>query len=290
MEEAFVETSPNLGLPTGLKVKAGRALWNVGYLNEHHAHTDDFTNRPLPYRVFLNKAFNDDGAQISYVLPTSFYSEIGGGSFAGNDFPFGEGDGSGSYLAYLRFGGDIGANQNWRAGFSNLSGQAKGGRSSNEDLVSFVGKTKLYIADFRYNFAPDGNVKNKSLTLQGEYFLRDEDGTYEDSNFGSGVVDFAGKSSGFYLQSTYKFKPNWRLGLRYSQLNAPKTPNALIGSVLDSAGFNPKELSLMLDWSNSEFSTIRLQLTQEEFERNERGNQIILQYVMSFGAHSSHNY
>jgi hypothetical protein len=92
------------------------------------------------------------------------------------------------------------------------------------------------------------------------------------------------------LQSTYKFKPNWRLGLRYSQLNAPKTPNALIGSVLDSAGFNPKELSLMLDWSNSEFSTIRLQLTQEEFERNERGNQIILQYVMSFGAHSSHNY
>ena len=64
-----------------MSVKAGRAFWTLGYLNEHHSHTDDFADRPLPYRVFFNQAFNDDGAEVSYVLATDFYSEIGGGLF-----------------------------------------------------------------------------------------------------------------------------------------------------------------------------------------------------------------
>ena len=42
----------------GLNIKAGRAFWTLGYLNEHHAHADDFADRPLPYRAYLNKAFN----------------------------------------------------------------------------------------------------------------------------------------------------------------------------------------------------------------------------------------
>ena len=50
-------------------------------MNEHHAHTDDFADCPLPYRAFLNKAYNDDGLEVSHVLPTDFYTEIGGGVF-----------------------------------------------------------------------------------------------------------------------------------------------------------------------------------------------------------------
>jgi hypothetical protein len=108
LEEAFIRTSPGFGLPTGLEIKAGRAFWNLGYLNSHHAHTDDFSDRPLTHRAFLNKSFNDDGAQLSYVLPTDIYLEIGGGSFRGDDFPFGGGDGVGSYSAYGKIGDDIG--------------------------------------------------------------------------------------------------------------------------------------------------------------------------------------
>ena len=113
LEEAYVETTPGLGLPTGLSLKAGRAFWKIGYLNEHHVHTDDFADRPLPYRVFVNKAFNDDGIQASYILPTDFYAEIGGGSYRGDDFPLGGGDGNSNHSAYLRVGGDISENQNW---------------------------------------------------------------------------------------------------------------------------------------------------------------------------------
>ena len=110
VEEAFIQTRPELGLPSGLTLKAGRAFWNIGYLNEHHTHEDDFTDRPLPYRAFLNKAFNDDGVEASYLLPTDFYTQIGGGIFRGNDFPAGTPSGANAdnYSLYVRIGGDIG--------------------------------------------------------------------------------------------------------------------------------------------------------------------------------------
>ncbi|MDA0901939.1 MAG: hypothetical protein O3B09_00820 [Proteobacteria bacterium] len=292
LEEAFVMTTPGLGLPTGLEIKAGRSFWKLGYLNEHHAHTDDFADRPLPYRAFLNRAYNDDGVQLSYLLPTDFFAEIGGGTFRGGDYPFGEGDGTGQYLAYARFGGDLSENQNIRIGLSVLSGEATGddGRVGNEDEVKFIGKTDLYAFDLRYNFAPTGNAKNQELILQGEYFLRDEEGTYEDTDVSTGKVDFDGKASGWYAQAVYKFHPQWRVGARYSQLISPRTPVGLKDSALDANGHNPESYTAMIDWTNSEFSRIRVQYTHEEVAANQHDNQVVLQYIMSFGAHGAHIY
>ena len=74
LEEAYIQTLPGAGWPEGMRVKAGRALWTFGYLNEQHRHGDDFVDRPLPYRTFLDGAYNDDGAELSIVLPTDLYS------------------------------------------------------------------------------------------------------------------------------------------------------------------------------------------------------------------------
>jgi hypothetical protein len=294
LEEAFIKTKPGFGLPTGLEIKAGRAFWNIGYLNEHHAHTDDFADRPLPYRAFLNKSFNDDGVQVSYVLPTDFYAEIGGGSFRGDDFPFGEGDGTGSYSAYATIGGDIGDNQSWKLGVSALSGEAKNGRVTNEEEIdggiTFTGESDLYIADLRYTFAPTGNAKNQELTLQGEYFHREESGSYRIGDESQPENALDQDTSGWYLQTVYKFKPQWRVGLRYSKLNSDNVTAALAGSELDAQNHNPQSYSAMIDWTNSEFSRVRLQYNHEELANNNHDNHVILQYVMSFGAHSAHKY
>ncbi len=61
LEEAYLSALPGAGLPGGMGIKFGRALWAIGYLNEQHAHTDDFADRPLPYRVFMDHSYNDDG-------------------------------------------------------------------------------------------------------------------------------------------------------------------------------------------------------------------------------------
>ena len=292
LEEAYVQTLPGAGLPDGLSVKAGRAFWTLGYLNEHHSHSDDFVDRPLPNRVFLNNSFNDDGVEVSYILPTDVYAEIGGGAFRGDDFPFGEADGGGigAWSAFFRVGNDIGLDKSWRLGAYILSGEAEGGRASNEDTITFVGDSDLYVADVRYTWAPTGNAREKELILQGEVFVRDEDGSYEDAEAGTGLIAFDDSVSGWYAQAIYKFDPRWRFGLRYSQLEAPDVPAGLVGSALDASGHDAKTYSAMLDWTNSEFSRIRFQYNREELSDGEEDDQFILQYIMSLGAHGAHKY
>ena len=126
VEEAWIGTLPGAGLPGGMRIKAGRALWTLGYLNEFHAHADDFADRPLPYRVYLDNHWNDDGVEFSWVLPTDLYAEIGGGIFRGSDTPFGGStDGFDARSAYARIGGDIGSNSAWRIGAYVLDGKSR---------------------------------------------------------------------------------------------------------------------------------------------------------------------
>lgn len=293
MEEAYFQTLPGAGLPDGSSLKAGRAFWTLGYLNEHHVHEDDFTDRPLPYRAFLNKSYNDDGIEVSYVLPTDLYAELGGGVFRGDDFPFGNAEGASIdvWSGYGRLGGDIGANQSWRIGAYALVGETgDDGRESNEGAVTFVGDTSLYAADLRYTWAPTGNPRQQELILQGEYFYRDEDGDYEDSDAGTGSVAFDDDDSGWYAQTVYKFRPQWRVGARYSRLDPASTPAGLVGSALDADGHDPYAVALMADWTHSEFSRLRLQYNYEELSDNQEDNQFILQYIMSLGAHGAHKY
>ena len=73
-------------------------------------------------------------------------------------------------------------------------------------------------------------------------------------------------------------------------MSAPNVPAGLAGSTLDAGGHNPKAYAAMMDWTNSEFSRIRLQYNHEKLTRGLNDNQFILQYVMSIGAHGAHKY
>jgi hypothetical protein len=61
-------------------------------------------------------------------------------------------------------------------------------------------------------------------------------------------------------------------------------------STIDGDGFNPSQTDIMFDWTNSEYSRIRLQIGQEEVAPGANDDSIILQYIMSFGAHGAHKY
>lgn len=290
LEEAYFQTLANSGLPNGVRITGGKKFWTMGYLNEHHAHADDFADRPLPNRIYLNKAFNDEGVEVNYVLPTDkLFVEVGGGLFRGRDFPGGNGSGSDSYSAFGRIGGDIGSNQSWRVGAYTLQADVHS-RSSNESNVTFSGESDLYVADLRYTWAPTGNPRSSELILQGEYFSRREDGTYNDSEAGTGTIAFDDDSTGFYAQGVYKFNPSWRAGVRYSKMFPAEAPSGLSGSAVDASGHDPMALSFMTDWTNSEFGRIRAQFNKEELSNGQHDSQFILQYIFSIGAHGAHAY
>ena len=133
LEEAYFQTLPGLGLPEELTVTAGRKQWSFGYLNERHADEGDFADLPLPYRAFLDGAYNDDGVQISLALPGDVRTEVGGGLFRGDDRPFGGSDnGLRAFSAYARVGGDMGRDSSWGIGVSLLSSEAVGGGGGHE--------------------------------------------------------------------------------------------------------------------------------------------------------------
>ena len=154
----------------------------------------------------------------------------------------------------------------------------------------FTGDTTLYVTDFRYSLAPTGNVREQELTLQAELFARSEDGTYNIDS--GGENQFNGTSYGWYVQSVYKFNARWRAGLRYSQMETPGVPTALIGTDLDGQGFDPTSVAVMADWTNSEFSRIRWQFNQDKLASGSGStdNQFTLQYIISIGAHGAHKF
>lgn len=287
LEEAFIET---LGLPHGLNLKFGRLFASLGYLNENHSHTDNFINRPLPNQAFLGGQYNDDGVELSVVLPTTLYVKFGGGIFRGGDFPAGgsANGGVGAFTAFLRLGGDIGAETTWRLGLSYLHADANGretgqGLEDIFDLLDFTGNTDLVIIDGKLQWSPHGNTTRRYVTLQGEYMFRAQDGAFND-------IAYHGNDSGFYVEGIYKFARGWRTGYRYAQLTPESViPAGLIGTLVDGMGLNPKTHSFMIDWSRNEFSTLRIQFTREN-SRFLTDNRFFIQFIMSIGAHGAHNY
>jgi len=54
--------------------------------------------------------------------------------------------------------------------------------------------------------------------------------------------------------------------------------------------YNPTRNTLMLDWSPTEFSRIRLQLASDKSRFGVTDRQLLLQYIYSLGAHGAHTF
>ncbi len=279
LEESYIQT---LQLPAGLTAKGGRFFSRMGYLNEFHAHADDFVDRPLAYRALLGgKQYGDDGVQLRWLAPTDLFVELGAEAFRGNGFPGGGGahGGVGTWTVFSHIGGDIGDSLSYRTGLSYLDTEARD-RETGDGPDTYSGNSRLIVADFVLKWAPHGNPKNTNLKLQAEYLQRKETGTFNGD-------DYAGKQHGYYVQGAWQFMPNWRTALRYDRLSADNSGAAVAGSALDDQGHQPQRYSALLEFDRSEFSRLRLQYNRDE-SGPEADNQLFLNYVFNLGAHGAH--
>ncbi|MEN9902844.1 MAG: hypothetical protein RL651_1508 [Pseudomonadota bacterium] len=313
-EELFAET---LGLPGGTKVKAGKYWSSVGYLNDKHPHEWDFVDLPLVYKQVFGGQLNETGAQLSWIAPTDNMLFKFGGEIAQGSNGYGESFNS-NYnqnkprlgTLYAKTGGDIGDSHSWQGGLSWVRSTTGSGASANQATytlsntndVNFTGGNTTWIADFVYRWAPFGNPTSQNLKIQGEMFWNKQSGSMT-SNYNCAETEgqclqgsnFAQNQQGFYTQGIYQFIPKWRAGYRYDRVfngtNSFGLPaEALAGSQIQS-GWDPYRNTIMMDWANSEYSLIRLQLARDNaFGPGIYNNAIYLQYIMSLGAHGSHKY
>ncbi len=276
VEEAFIDTT---SLPYGLSLRAGRFYSGIGYLNSHHTHTDSFFDRPLVYQAFLANQYADDGVQLRWIAPTSLFLEVGTELFRGDRYPSGgaQHGGIGARTLFAHVGGSAGSDNEWLAGVSMLKTKAAGADDG------FSGDSTLYIADGTWKWAPQGNFKDGGVTVRGEYFYDDRDGTFTDPTRDLISSIWKGQRRGVYLEGVYRFNRTWDIGYRYDKLWADAH------GPLASA-FDPWRHSAELTWRNSEFSLIRLQLSHDKPNGNDSDNAISLQYQTSLGAHGAHKF
>jgi hypothetical protein len=287
LEEAWVET---LKMPAGLAIRMGRFLSDIGYLNDRHFHSWDFADLPLAYEAFLGGQYGDDGLQFRWLAPTDFYLEAAAEVLRGGSYPAAGKPNSmvGSTTLSLKTGGDVGFSNSWQAGLSWLHADAYERPSGDEDNpIVFTGETDVYIVDFVWKWSPNGNFREKNLTIQAEYLWRNEDGYYALEN--SPGLPWDNGSSGWYAQAVYQPFPRWRVGARIDRLHGDLPGVDWEGTPLYPLGNNPKRYSVMADWSNSEFSRLRFQYNHDQ-ATGVTDNQFALQYIFSIGAHGAHTF
>jgi hypothetical protein len=296
VEEAYVQTT---SLDNGFALKAGRFFSGIGYLNAQHAHTWDFVDNPLAYQAMLGTQYGDDGMQLTWLAPLDQYLELGAELGRGRTYPGSDSNRNGAGMAALfaHTGGDVGASHSWRAGLSVLGAKADDqsllatDAAGNAVTNAFSGRTRVWVADAIWKWAPEGNATRTSFKLQGEYLHGTRSGNlvYDVGNVASADA-YRVVQSGWYVQGVYQFMPRWRVGLRTEALDAGAPDYGLNAAFLAASGYRPHKNTLMLDFSASEFSRVRLQFAQDRAREGVVDNQLFLQYQMSLGAHGAHSY
>lgn len=292
VEEAYFQT---LALAPGLTLRGGRFFSGIGYLNERHAHTWDFADNPLSYQVFLETQFAQEGLQLKWLAPLERYLEVGAEIGNGRGFPASDAarNDLGSGALYAHTGGDVGDSHSWRAGASWLAAWPRARAFDTTDITGaqisnrFSGTSHLAILDAVWKWAPQGNAVQRNVILQGEYFMRRERGDLSSSAVTSA---YTSAQSGGYVQALFQFVRYWRVGARAEQLESGQVDFGALASGMDNTRYRVRKYSVMIDFSPSEFSRLRLQLARDGSRANATDNQLVLHYQMSLGAHGAHTF
>jgi hypothetical protein len=303
VEEGYVQ---NTGTIQGVTLKFGRMLSGFGYLNEIHAHAWDFVDAPLVHQAFFGGKLQEDGLQARWLAPTPVFVELGVETGRGTAFPGSDRNTNGvnSAMVFAHLGDDVGVSSSYRIGASYRTTKAQDRAYDDVDSAgapvvnAFTGDAKIWGLDVVWKWAPNGNTVDRNFKFQAEYLHRSEDGTLA---FDTAARNLSGvyrsKQSGWYVQGAYQFRPRWRVGLRYEQLDSGNATVGLIRPGALTAGDfpliasnEPKRSTAMIDFSPSEFSRLRLQVAHDDVRFNEADNLFVLQYLMSLGTHGAHKF
>jgi hypothetical protein len=297
IEEAWAETT---GLPWGLQAKAGKFKSNFGYINAKHKHEWDFADQPLIYELaFGSHGLDDTGVQVSWLAPTSKYLLMFGAEvFQGDDenlfaradddsgtLP--DDDGPHLGVGWVKFAPLQADNHELQLGLFGAIGRHQ---EIHEEVVTtnyYDGLSSFGGFDAVYKYDSPKSYGQGDAKLQAEYYLSNKD---LDLQSASGKL--TDTQDGYYVQGTYGVLPRWNVGLRWDQVgltNEAQEP----GEDKEAYG-DSWRATAMLDFRPSEFSLIRFQVDNGDYDLGDEGIQNVwqtyIQLTFSIGAHGAHQF
>ncbi len=289
LEEAFFTTR---SLPWGLQVKGGQYFTEFGRQNKKHPHTWSFADQPVVLsRLFGGDGLRSQGARVSWLMPTDWYSEL----YLGVQNPKGEtvnsffnapGEVIGGHTLIdrdVRNFGDLLYSGRWLNGFD-LSDTV----SVNLGVSGLWGPNASGTTTDTYIFGADKYLKwQPAYTQRGFPFIswhteilkrRYEAGDLSDANHEK-LNDW-----GMFSQALWGFKPGWIVGLRADYASADGNTST------DPLRDTRKRLSPNLTWYPTEYSKLRLQYNRDWAEHlsGKSADSLWLQFEFNLGSHAAH--
>ena len=255
-------------------IRVGKMQANLGRHNLLHTHAYQFVDAPLPWREILgDEGLRDTGLSVDILLPLPVFAEINLQAFAGDLAPFAEvlpgldemeqedarGDGDFAYIGHLKTLFELGTDATIEFGGS----VATGG--------NFLGGlTTVAGGDLTVRWRPSATARYTELQWTTEYLWVNQRGPAASSPL-----------DGAYTSVRYRFARQWWCQARGAVLG--------LTSKIDS---QTTTADALLAFIPSEYSALRLQYGwQTPKEHGEPPiHQLLLQAVVSIGAHPAHTY
>jgi len=298
LEEMYFLTS---SLPHNLQVKGGQFFAEFGRQNAQHPHSWAFADQPLALnRMFGPEGLRSQGVRISWLLPTSFYTEatLGVLNSAGTTTYSFRSDESSAihggvpterevegardllYVPRLATSVDLTDTQTLLMGVSGAFGPNNSGSSA---------QTQIYGADLYWKWkSPTAHRGFPFVALQGEALMRTYDAAARMA--AAATVPLPGESlrdRGAYAQMQWGIKPMLVAAVRADY--AAGDPASYPAYDAPERG-NRSRYSTNMTWFPTEFSKFRFQYNYDH--RNGIGNDhsVLMQFEFLLGAHAAHKF
>jgi hypothetical protein len=296
LEEMFALTT---SLPANLQLKAGQFFTEFGRQNPQHPHAWAFVDQPLVLsRMFGPDGLRSQGARVSWLAPTSFYTEamVTVMNSAGGTTSSFRSDESSEIHGGVPLGRDVlkltdmlvvpriaasfdlTDTQTLLVGASAAFGPNNSGPDAN---------TRIYGADLYWKWkSPRAAAGFPFLSFQSEFMSRRYEAAQRISAEDALITLPAEtlKDNGAYAQVLWGIKPRIVAGLRgeYATGN-----DASFDAPLRAHRFR---MSPNFTWYPTEFSKFRLQYNYDNRRGIGRDHSFLVQFEFVLGAHAAHKF
>ena len=299
VEEAFAQTT---SLPLGMQVKAGQFFAPFGRINPTHPHTWDFVDAPLVHgRLLGPDGLRGAGAQVAWVLPTPFYSQL----------MLAVQNGEGGTAASFRNTGDDGTQFGRQTIDRQLNSVSDFAFIPRLEMSFDLSPTRALLVGTSAAFGPNDTGANARTQIYGvdaffkwkpakseggwPYVKWQTEAMLRHADAGRGYNDsFPATETftdwGVYSQIVWGFSKGWAAGLRGDYMHMQ---DSLITYEADRQ--SRWRVSADLTWYPSEFSKLRLQYNHDFLEASHfvpahDADSVFLQFEFALGAHGAHKF